>query len=110
MAKKPAKRWSQRVTKNSDALDLEPNVFTKESPGEVAASLKRSAEASPRRKASAFQSAMSMLAFYINRAGHGLTASRRHELEDAKRKLRGLFGKPQVAPKRVLRKPAKKKK
>ena len=62
-------RWSANVTAHSDALDLEPKVFEKESADEIAASLKRSAESSDRRKTSAFRSAMSMLTFYINRAG-----------------------------------------
>jgi len=63
------KRWSGEVTKHSNALDLDPGVFTHSDPREVALSLKRSAEASQRRKGTAFQSAMSMLTFYINRAG-----------------------------------------
>ena len=66
-------RWSANVTAHSDALDLEPKVFEKESAGEIAASLKRSAESSDRRKTSAFRSAMSMLTFYINRAGRNRT-------------------------------------
>lgn len=63
------KRWSQRVTEESNALDLEPGVFTFDNPSEIARSLKRSAEHSDRRKAGPFRSAMSMLTFYINRAG-----------------------------------------
>jgi hypothetical protein len=85
-------RWSANVTAHSDALDLEPKVFEKETAGEIAASLKRSAESSDRRKTSAFRSAMSMLTFYINRAGRNLPAERKHTLEAAKEKLRGLFG------------------
>jgi hypothetical protein len=89
---KPAK-WSQHVTQTSNALDLEPGVFTSESPKSIAESLKRSAEASHRRKAPPFQSAMSMLNFYINRAGHSLTEAQESHLEQAKTELRRLFGK-----------------
>lgn len=85
-------RWSADVTAHSDALDLEPKVFGKETAEEIAKSLKRSAESSNRRKSSAFRSAMSMLTFYINRAGQNLPAKRKHTLEAAKGKLRGLFG------------------
>jgi hypothetical protein len=85
-------RWSGDVTAHSDALDLEPNVFEKENPGEIARSLKRSAEASDRRKSSPYRSAMSMLTFYINRAGRNLPAERKQTLEAAKGKLRELFG------------------
>ena len=85
-------QWSADVTAHSDALDLEPKVFEKESAEEIAKSLKRSAESSDRRKSSAFRSAMSMLTFYINRAGRNLPAERRRTLEAAKEKLRGLFG------------------
>jgi hypothetical protein len=85
-------RWSQRVTTTSNALDLEPRVFTSKSPRGVAASLKRSAERSKRRKGTAFQSAMSMLNFYINRAGKNLPAERRRVLIDAKNELRRLYG------------------
>jgi hypothetical protein len=86
-------RWSQRVTKSSNALDLEPGVFALKSPKSIAASLKRSAEASERRKTSPFQSAMSMLTFYINRAGGGLTGAQKSNLEKAKGELRRLYGK-----------------
>ena len=76
--KKPrGKRWSAQVTKHSDALDLENKVFTLRSPRQIALSLKRSAEASERRKGTPFQSAMSMLNFYINRAGKNLSQSRK---------------------------------
>jgi hypothetical protein len=85
-------RWSGDVTAHSDALDLEPGVFEKKTAGAIAASLKRSAEASDRRKTSAFRSAMSMLTFYMNRAGTNLPAERKHTLEAAKGKLRALFG------------------
>ena len=91
-AKKPPRRWSQRVTQSSNALDLDPGVFSWRSPGRIAASLKHSAEASHRRKAQPFQSAMSMLNFYINRAGHGLPASQKRVLTRAKSELRKAFG------------------
>jgi hypothetical protein len=86
----PPQRWSQRVTEESDALDLEPAVFTKRDPREIAESLLRSAEQSKRRKTSPFRSAMSMLTFYINRAGENLPAARRKVLEKAKDELRAL--------------------
>ena len=86
-----AQRWSQRVTLESYALDLEPGVFTWQDPREIALSLKRSAEASTRRKAPPFQSAMSMLNFYINRAGKSLPDQRRQTLDQAKAELRKLF-------------------
>ena len=81
------------MTEHSDALDLGEGVFTLEDPREIAASLKRSAEASSRRKADPFRSAMSMLTFYINRAGHNLPEERRRVLEAAKDELRRLYGK-----------------
>jgi hypothetical protein len=84
--------WSQRVTERSNALDLEPGVFTWSDPTAVAMSLKRSAEASTRRKAGAYQSAMSMLTFFINRAGTSLNAAQRRVLERAKVELRRAFG------------------
>lgn len=84
--------WSQDVTEHSDALDLEEGVFTKDDPKEIARSLKRSAERSDRRKAEPFRSAMSMLTFYINRAGDGLDRKQKQVLEDAKDELRTLFG------------------
>jgi hypothetical protein len=86
------KKWSQHVTQTSNALDLEANVFKLRSPTAVAASLKRSALRSRRRKASPYQSAVSMLNFYINRAGKGLSPSRRRVLERAKGELRKAFG------------------
>ena len=85
------KKWSADVTKHSDALDLEEDVFESDDPHKIALSLKRSAERSRRRKAKPYQSAMSMLTFYINRAGKGLSASRRRTLEKAKDELRKLF-------------------
>ena len=86
------KKWSQDVTEHSNAMDLEEGVFEKDSAHEIALSLKRSAEHSHRRKAEPFQSAMSMLNFYINRAGKNLPASRKKILEDAKDELRKAFG------------------
>jgi len=85
-------RWSQGVTEHSNALDLDRHVFTLDDPAAIAASLKHSAEASRRRRGTAFQSAMSMLTFYINRAGEGLPEERRHVLEAAKGELRKAFG------------------
>ena len=87
------KRWSQRVTERSDALDLEPRVFTRP-PRSIARSLKRSAERSRRRKADPYRSAMSMLTFYINRAGKTLPATQRRRLEAAKDELRRLYKRP----------------
>ena len=92
-AKRPAKRWSQEVTEHSDALDLQKGVFALKDPKKVAASLKRSAEASTRRKSDPYRSAMSMLTFYINRAGKSLGKSERARLEKAKDELRKAFGK-----------------
>ena len=87
-----AKRWSQDVTEHSNALDLEEDVFTRDDPKSIAQSLRRSAEQSKRRKSSPYQSAMSMLTFYINRAGDGIPAHRRKVLEEAKGELRAAFG------------------
>jgi hypothetical protein len=95
MATVKRSRWSQRVTEESRALDLEPGVFTLKQPREIALSLKRSAEQSRRRKADPFRSAMSMLTFYINRAGRTLPAGRRACLDRAKKELRALYGKPE---------------
>jgi len=93
VTKRPEKqKWSGEVTRRSNALDLEPGVFEKDSPKAIAESLKRSAEASTRRKADPFRSAMSMLTFYINRAGKNLSASQRRVLEAAKNELRSAFG------------------
>jgi hypothetical protein len=86
-------RWSQHVTETSDALTLEDGVFKLKSARKVAESLKRSADASNRRKSEPFRSAMSMLVFYINRAGKGLDAKQKKVLEDAKDELRRLYGK-----------------
>ncbi|MDY6798042.1 MAG: DUF3175 domain-containing protein [Pseudomonadota bacterium] len=89
-----SQRWSQKVTESSDALDLERGVFALEDPREIARSLKRSAEESKRRKSDPYRSAMSMLTFYINRAGKQLPPEQRDRLEAAKDELRVLFGKP----------------
>ena len=100
MARAKQRKWSARVTRTSNALDLEPDVF-KKSPRAMAASLKRSAEASQRRKSSPFRSAMSMLVFYENRAGKNLSAADRTRIERAKDELRRAFN-----VKRSARKPA----
>jgi Protein of unknown function (DUF3175) len=89
---KATRYWSGRVTRESDALDLEGGVFSLKDPKRIAASLKRSAERSRRRKAEPYRSALSMLVFYINRAGRKLPASRRRTLERAKSELRRQFG------------------
>ena len=86
-----AKKWSQEVAEHSNALDLERDVFTLDDPKAIARSLKRSAEASRRRKSSPFQSAMSMLTFYINRAGSELGKEQKRTLERAKDELRILY-------------------
>ncbi len=86
------KRWSQRVTEHSDALHLKDGVFKLTDPKKIAASLKRSAERSSRRKAGAYRSALSMLTFYINRAGKTLPRTRRERLERAKGELKKAFG------------------
>jgi hypothetical protein len=96
-AKASPKRWSQRVTETSNALDLEKDVFAGSDPKRIAVSLKRSAEASKRRKGSPLQSAMSMLNFYINRAGHSLPVKQKRILEKAKDELHGLFEKSKTA-------------
>jgi putative cell wall-binding protein len=92
MATKEKKKWSAEVTEHSDALDLEENVFESDDPAKIARSLKRSAEKSNRRKGTPYQSAMSMLTFYINRAGKNLPAKQKKVLEDAKDELRKVFG------------------
>ena len=92
-AEASTRSWSQDVTERSDALDLEQGVFTLKDPKKIAASLKRSAEASTRRKADPFRSAMSMLVFYINRAGKNRTEADRARLQKAKDELRKAFGK-----------------
>jgi hypothetical protein len=87
------KYWSAEVAQKSDALDLEPGVFTEDDPKRIARTLRRSAEHSKRRKAGPYQSAMSMLNFFVNRAGRNLAAERKRILEKAKVELRRVFGK-----------------
>jgi hypothetical protein len=87
------KRWSQHVTETSDALTLEEGVFALDDPKAIALSLKHSADLSRRRKSDPYRSAMSMLVFYINRAGKGLPNARKATLEIAKNELRALYGK-----------------
>lgn len=84
--------WTARVTRESHALDLEEGVFTWDDPKRIAQSLKRSADTSTHRKAPPFRSAMSMLVFYINRAGSNLDKNQKHILEQAKEELRALYG------------------
>ena len=86
------RNWSRDVTEHSNALDLEKDVFTREDPASIARSLKRSAEHSGRRKSSPYRSAMSMLTFYINRAGKDLEPKQKQVLEQAKDELRKAFG------------------
>ncbi len=90
--RKTGRRWSARVTRTSDALTLDRGVFTQRDPKRIARSLKRSAERSRRRKADPYRSALSMLTFYLNRAGKNLPASRRKTLQRAKVELRSAFG------------------
>ncbi|HWE47081.1 MAG TPA: DUF3175 domain-containing protein [Caulobacteraceae bacterium] len=87
-------RWSADVTEHSHALELDRDVFKSDDPKAIARSLKRSAEHSHKRKSSPYRSAMSMLTFYINRAGDNLSADHRRVLEAAKDELRAEFGKP----------------
>lgn len=97
-AKRPTKKWSQHVTETSNALDLDHGVFSWSDPKRIARSLKRSAESSKRRKSSPRQSAMSMLNFYINRAGHNLPAKQKRVLEQAKDELRAMFERSEDKP------------
>lgn len=90
------KKWSQKVTQESNALDLEEGVFTWNDPKKIAQSLKVSAENSTRRKGTPLQSAMSMVNFYINRAGKSLDLSQKQILEKSKQELRKLFGKSKI--------------
>jgi hypothetical protein len=89
----PKKKWSHHVMETSDALDLQSGIFKSKDPKKIARSLKRSAEKSKRKKGTPFQSAMSMLNFYINRAGKHLSAKEKQPLEKAKPELRKVFGK-----------------
>ena len=91
-ARKSPRRWSGEVTRRSDALDLARGVFTWKNPRRIASSLKRSAERSRRRKADPYRSALSMLTFYLNRAGKNLPAAQRRTLQRAKDELRKQFG------------------
>ena len=91
---RPKRKWSQRVTETSDALDLKEGVFSERDPQQIARSLKASAEHSDRRKSDPYRSAMSMLTFYVNRAGAKLPERQRRHLEAAKDALRSLFGRP----------------
>lgn len=93
MSSSSPKNWSAKVTRESHALELEEGVFTWDNPVRIAQSLKASAEASTQRKSSPFRSAMSMLVFYINRAGKNLDEDQRQILEQAKKELRSLYGK-----------------
>src|SRR5690606_15008452 len=92
----PKKKWSGKVTATSNALDLESHIFESNDPVKIANSLKHSAEISKRRKATPFRSAMSMLTFYINRAGKNLDDSQKKNLEKAKDELRKAFGREPV--------------
>jgi hypothetical protein len=89
-------KWSQHVTETSDAMDLDKGIFAARDPRRIARSLKRSAERSRRRKTDPFRSAMSMLNFYINRAGRTLPPMQRRRLESAKAELRSLFHRPAI--------------
>jgi len=100
-AKRAPRKWSARVMQRSDALNLEGGIFKSQQPDKIARSLKRSAEKSKRRKGTPCQSAMSMLNFYINRAGKNLPQRQKSILERTRNKLRRLFGRPE--------RPAKKK-
>lgn len=91
--KKTGRKWSARVTQTSDALDIKGGIFASDDPARIARSLKKSAQKSRRRKGTPFRSAMSMLNFYINRAGDNLTAAHKQVLEQAKDELRRVFGK-----------------
>lgn len=97
MVKKPGRKWSAAATRQSDTLDLEEEVFKSTDPVEITRSLKRSAETSRRRKASAYRSAMSMLTFYMNRAGKNLSRPRRRMLQRAKTSLRKAFHRRQAS-------------
>lgn len=95
-AGKTPKKWSRRVMETSDALDLESRIFKSKDPKKIARSLKRSAERSKRKKGTPYQSAMSMLTFYINRAGKNLSAREKQPLQKAKHELGVLFGREEA--------------
>jgi hypothetical protein len=97
------RRWSNQVTKHSNAMDLEAGVFRKKTARAIALSVKRSAERSHRRKATPYRSALSMITFYLNRGGKGLSASRRKVIEQAKDELRRLFKRPPALSRRGSR-------
>ena len=99
-AKKPVKKWSAKVTKHSNALDFEQHIFESHDAKHVAQSLKHSAERSKRKKGTPYQSAMSMLNFYINRAGENLEPHQKQILEDAKDELRHAFGRDENGKKK----------
>lgn len=99
-SKRKVRRWSQRVTETSDAMTLEEGVFKKSSPRAIARSVMRSAERSHRRKSAPYRSAMSMLTFYVNRAGKGLSPSEKNKLDKAKDELRALYGKAKSTDKK----------
>jgi hypothetical protein len=107
MANAEPRRWSKHVMETSNALDLEPGVFKLRSASAIARSLKRSAEQSRRRKTDPFRSAMSMLTFYVNRAGKNLPEGRVRILQRAKDELRRLFGRPPHGPRRRPGHPAR---
>ena len=96
-AKSGKKKWSRRVTETSDALTLDEGVFSRRDPRSIARSLRASAERSKRRKSDPYRSAMSMLTFYVNRAGTNMSATRKRTLENAKKELRKLYGKDGAA-------------
>jgi hypothetical protein len=100
VTRRSSRRWSARVSRTSDALDLEPGVFRQRSARGIALSLKRSAERSRRRKSEPFRSAMSMLNLYINRAGRQLSPERKRTLERAKVELRRVFHRESSLPRR----------
>jgi hypothetical protein len=102
MARTSKRRWSQHVTETSDALDLKPGLFSSRDPREIARLLKRSAETSNRRKSDPFRSAMSMLSFYINRAGRTLPRTQHRRLEAAKDELRALYKRPRQGVARTV--------
>lgn len=106
MAARERKRWSQHVTDTSNALTLEEGVFSRDDPRSIARSLKRSAERSKRRKSDPYRSALSMLTFYVNRAGRNMPATRRHKLEAAKGELKKLFDRKVAAAGRGAKKHA----
>lgn len=108
MATARKRRWSQHVTDTSDAMTLDKGVFSRRSPRSIASSVKRSAERSHRRKSNPYRSAMSMLSFYLNRAGKTLPASSRRKIEAAKDELRALYGKGEKPKPAARRRPATK--